>query len=164
MLVATEVRTAAWNHFQARFAEWMNAAIVGGFGIYLILHPGMFDDPRVAALWRGVKATGSQESWGLVCLLVGTARVAALWINGCHTRTPMVRLIASFFSALILTQICLGMLNAGVPNTGLVVYPILVLADLYSAFRASADMTFVARQKEEQEAEPSRVVSLTQRA
>ncbi len=165
MLIATEVRTAAWNHFQARFAEWMNAIIVGGFGSYLILHPGMFDDARVAALWSGMKAAGSQPTWGLACLVVGFARIGALWINGRHKRTPMVRLIASFFSAFIITQICLALWNTGVPNTGLIVYPVLVLADLYSAFRASADMTFVARQdKIAETAESGRVHSIAQRS
>lgn len=165
MLIATEVRTAAWNHFQARFAEWMNAVIVAGFGMYLILHPGMFDDPRVAALWAGLKAAGSQPTWGLTCLLVGIARITALWINGRHKRTPMVRLIASFFSAFIITQLSLALWNTGVPNTGLIVYPVLVLADLYSAFRASADMTFVARQGQTTEpAESGRVVNIAQRS
>lgn len=165
MIVATEVKTTAWNHFQARFAEWMNAFVLFGFGAYLVLHPAMFDDPRVSALWSGMKAAGTQGSWGLVCLIVGTGRFAALWINGRHKRTPMVRLIASFFSAFIITQICLGLWNAGVPNTGLIIYPVLVLADLYSAFRASADMTYVARQDEANEsAESGRVVNFAQRS
>jgi hypothetical protein len=161
MIVALETRTAAWHHFQARFAEWMNTVVLIGFGTYLILHPGMFDDPRVSALWVGLKAAAPQETWGLMSLLIGMARGGALWINGRHTRTPMVRLIACFFSAFILTQIVLGLWKAGVPNTGVIIYPVLILADLYSAFRASSDMTFVARQEQaEQAAETGRVSKL----
>lgn len=165
MLIATEIRTAAWQHFQARFAEWMNSGILACWGAYLILHPGLFADPRVAAQWAGLNAAGAQQTWGLVALIVGLSRLGALWINGRHKRTPMVRLLASFFSAFILTQIVLGLWNSGVPNTGIIVYSFLVLADIYSAFRASADMTFVARQNETAEAtESGRVVNITQRS
>lgn len=166
MIVALETRTAAWHHFQARFAEWQNAIVLFGFGCYLILHPGMFEDPRVAALWSGLKAAAPQQAWGLICVLVGVARIGALWINGKHKRTPMVRLVASFFSAFVLTQIVLGLWNAGVPNTGLILYAVLILADLYSAFRASSDMTFVARQEQSEKptAEPGRVVEFSRKS
>lgn len=164
MLIATETRVAAWNHFQARFAEWMNAVILVGFGLYLLTHPGMFDDPRVTALWAGLKGIGAQATWALVCVIIGSSRLTALYINGRHKRTPMIRLVASFFSAFILTQICLGLWASEAPNTGLIVYPVLVMADIYSAFRASADMTFVARQDQVNEnAEPGRAVSSPQR-
>jgi len=117
--------------------------ILVALGLYLILNPGLFDDASMGA-WSGLKTVAAQPTWGLILLVMGLARIVALYINGRHRRTPVVRLVASFFSAFVITQISLGMWNSGVPSTDLVVYPILVLADVYSAFRASADMTYVA--------------------
>lgn len=162
MIVAT-TKTTVWKHFQARFAEWFNAGILFSWGAYVILHPGMMTDPRVSALWQGLLRVAAQETWGMLALIVGFARMAALYVNGSHRRTPMVRLIASFFSAFILTQIVVGLFNGDGPNTGRIIYPALILADIYSAFRASADMTFVARHDLEAQAEPDRVVNLVQR-
>lgn len=163
MLIAT-TRTTVWKHFQARFAEWFNAGILTFWGCYVILHPGMMADPRVVALWQGLTNMAPQETWGMVALVVGLARSMALYVNGAHKRTPLIRLVACFLSAFILTQITLGLFHGNGPNTGLVIYPALILADIYSAFRASADMTFVARQDLETEhSEPGRVVSIAQR-
>jgi len=166
MIVATtSTRTTIWKHFQARFAEWLNAGILFFWGMYVLMHPGMMTAPGVAALWTGLLSIASEQTWGMLALIVGLTRGMALYINGAHRRTPMIRLIASFFSAFIITQIVVGMLNGGAPNTGLIVYPALIIADIYSAFRASADMTFVARREAEVEAatEAGRVVNFAQR-
>jgi hypothetical protein len=153
-----------WKHFAARALEWQNAAILMVWGAYLILHPGMFVDPRVATLWSGLRLIAAQETWGIVAFAVGFARLFALYVNGRHTRTPLIRLVASFFSAFVWTQVVLGMNNSGVPNTGLVVYTGLILADIYSAFRASADVTFVARQQQKVVESGSNVSSIGKRA
>jgi hypothetical protein len=139
-----EMSKPAWTHFHSRFVEWQNGLIVACWGLYLLLHPGMFESNGMISLWAGLKAVAPQNTWGIAAFLVGSARLMALYVNGRHRRTPAVRLIASFMSSFIITQIFLGLYNSGVPGTGLVVYPILVLADIYSAFRASADMTYVA--------------------
>jgi hypothetical protein len=166
MIVATTTKQTTWQHFQARFAEWQNATILTIWGSYVILHPGMFVAPKSGAIFIGLISVASQETWGMMALLVGVCRAAALYINGKHARTPAIRLISSFFSAFIITQIFVGLLNSGTPTTGLAVYPVLILADIYSAFRASADMTFVARQGLEMSdsAESRSVLNNTQRA
>lgn len=153
-----------WKHFAARALEWQNAAILTCWGAYVILHPGMFTDPRVANLWTGLIKIAAQETWGIVAFAVGFARLAALYVNGRHTRTPLVRLVTSFFSAFVWTQVVIGMANSAVPNTGLVVYTGLVLADIYSAFRASADVTYVARQQQGKVESSSNVTSIGKRA
>lgn len=139
------VVSTTWQHFQVRFSEWFAAFALFGWGVYLIVHPGMMLDSRVAALWTGMVAIMSQESWGLIAVLTGACRLGALYVNGHHTRTPAVRLVASFFSAFVWTQVSIGLWKAGVPNTGIWVYPCLVVADIYSAFRASGDVTLVSK-------------------
>lgn len=141
--------SSTWKHFQARFAEWFNAFVMTMWGVYVILHPGMFADPRLAALWVGLVQVADQQTWGLLAFCVGLVRLGALYVNGRRKATPSIRLAASFVSAFIWTQIVLGMWNGNTPNTGLVIYPMLILADIYSAFRAGSDATYVARREAE---------------
>lgn len=142
------ITESGWNHLQTRFAEWQNGLIMLGWGGFVLLHPGLFADPRTSIYWQGMLQMASQPSWGILAFSTGFVRLAALYINGRHHRTPTVRLIASFFSAFVLCQMCLGLAKSGLPAVNLVLYPILLLADLYSAYRASADMTFVSRKAE----------------
>lgn len=135
-------RYTTWQHFQARFAEWFNASVLFIWGINVVLHPSMFEDTE--ALYAGMLRIMSQTSWGLIAVIVGLVRLAALYVNGHHARTPTVRLIASFFSAFVFTQVFIGLWNSGVANTGFPVYAGLICADIYSAFRASQDVTFVS--------------------
>jgi hypothetical protein len=134
------------KHLQARFAEWFNAFVMMMWGAYVILHPGMFVDPRVSAIWGGLLQVASQQTWGLIAFVNGSIRLGALYVNGRRKVTPSIRLAASFVSAFIWTQIVLGIWNGGVSNPGLMIYPALILGDIYSAFRAGSDATFVARQ------------------
>lgn len=145
------VVSTTWQHFQVRFSEWFAAITLFGWGVYLIIHPGMMLDPRVASLWTGMVAIMPQETWGLAAVLTGACRLAALYVNGHHSRTPLIRLIASFFSAFVWTQVSVGLWKAGVPNTGVWLYPCLVAADIYSAFRASGDVTLVSKRLRESE-------------
>jgi hypothetical protein len=77
--------------------------------------------------------------WGGALLVVGLLRAAALFINGAYARTPIVRLICSFISAFIWLLFVVGLRRSKVANTGLVVYPFIVLLDVASAYRASCD-------------------------
>lgn len=134
-----------WQHFQVRFSEWFVAIVMFGIGVYITLHPGMMTDPRSGILWTGMVGMMSQESWGLAAAIIGGARLGALYVNGHHARTPTIRLIAAFFSAFFFTQLTVGLLKSGLSNTGVVTYACVVLADIYSGFRASQDVTFVSR-------------------
>lgn len=134
-------------HFPARFPEWLGAGTQAGWGAYLILHPGLFEDDRIKALWVGLAAMASQPTWGLAAMLVGIIRAFALFVNGAYVRTPVIRLVTSFASAFVWTQVIVGFLKSETPNTGLIVYTSLIVADIYSAYRASADVTLASRSK-----------------
>jgi len=142
---------STWKHFQVRFPEWLCAIVLTAWGLYLTTHPTMFTDPKTAPLWAGMNAMMSQPLWGMVATVVGVLRMGALYVNGAHSRTPMVRLIASFFSAFIWTQVLVGLWHANVSNTGLIAYTGYLVADIYSAFRASGDVTLAAKMRREAE-------------
>ena len=144
------VISTTWQHFQVRFSEWFGAGCLFAWGIYVTLHPSMFTAPATATVFAGMNAIMPQQSWGLMATLVGFTRLAALYVNGHHTRTPSVRLVASFFSAFVWTQVVVGLFNAHVAQTGVVIYTGMILADIYSAFRASGDVTLVSRRLREE--------------
>jgi hypothetical protein len=146
------------RHFPARFPEWHNAGILTTWGAYLVVNPEIMTSPATAALWTGLTdmtpiGYSAAALWGMLALVVGLLRACALFINGAFTRTPMIRLAASFISAFIWTQVVIGLVKTGIPNTGLVVYSWLVVADLVSAYRASCDMVYAEKQRRDLKSE-----------
>ena len=133
----------AWGHLQTRFSEWWMGGYMFVWGLYLAIHPGMFDQPE----WRGLQAAAPQSIWATVAAVSGFARLGALYVNGRHFHTPTIRLITSFVSLFIWTQVWIGCLKAPTDNIGVIGYSMLMLADIYSAYRASADVTLVSRSR-----------------
>jgi hypothetical protein len=95
--------------------------------------------------------------WGLLTVFLGLIRGAALFINGAYTRTPLIRLIMSFASAFVWTQICIGLVKSGVPNTGIIVYGGLVVMDIVSAYRAANDTVYAEKLRHDLKQERRRV-------
>lgn len=158
------------QHWPARKLEWLMSGFMISWGVYVLFHPTLFTDPATRDLFAGLAAFSNQFSefpaliWGGACFAVGLGRGIALLINGAWTRTPLIRTIASFFSMFLVTQITLGFWNSGVPNTGLVVYPWLIVADLLSAYRAAVDVVHAEMQRavdKENRRDPRRVASLS---
>lgn len=144
------------EHWPARKTEWMMSGFLLTWGLYVLFHPGLFTAPETAMLFSGLRAISDPVTmypalaWGGICVLVALNRAFALIVNGAWTRTPLIRLVASFLSIFIVTQIFIGLWKSGVPNTGLVVYPWFVVADLLSAYRAAVDVVHAQRQREAQ--------------
>ena len=142
------------QHWPARKLEWLMAGFLSGWGLYVLMHPRLFTDPATAELLSGLSAISAPFTpypalaWGGAAFLTGLCRIMALFVNGAYTRTPLIRLIAAFMSMFIVTQIVAGLWQSGVPNTGLVVYPWLIVADLLSAYRAAVDVVHAEKQRE----------------
>lgn len=131
------------DHFPARISEWFNGAILTCWGAFLLLHPNLFSQPELGSLWSRMDSMvwidyNAESVWGICAFTVGLLRLCALFINGAWSRTPLLRLITAAISAFVWTQVTIGLL--AVPNTGLVVYPWLVVIDLVAAYRAGRDV------------------------
>ncbi len=143
-------------HWPARKLEWLLSGFLMSWGVYVMFHPEIFTDPRTAQVFSGMAATTQALTpypaviWGMGAFLAGLLRSVALFINGAYTRTPVMRLIGSFVSLFILTQILIAMTRTGVPNTDMVTYAWLVIADLTCAYRAGIDAAFAERQRREE--------------
>lgn len=144
------------QHWPARKMEWLMSGVLVAWGWYVLMHPAMFSNDATKALFSGMEAISAPITeypallWGGGAFIVGLARGVALFVNGAWTRTPLVRVVASFISMFIFTQIVIGLWQSGVPNTGLVVYPWFVVADLLSAYRAAVDVVHAEKQREVQ--------------
>lgn len=126
------------KHFEARSLEWFIGFYLQMWGAYVLLHPGMFAGPG-KAVFGGLLDVASQEQWGFGAFVAGSTRVVALFINGRWGLTPIIRVATSFMSVFVWFWVCVGLYRSGIPQTGLIVYPGFVLADMFSAFRAASD-------------------------
>ena len=146
------------EHFPARVSEWFNAVILMSWGAYLLLHPNLFDTPRVGDLYEQMEAMvwvdyNPESVWGLVAFGVGGVRLTALFINGAWNRTPALRLVTAAVSAFVWTQVVIGLLQ--LPNAALSVYPWLVVIDLVAAYRAGRDVAFAEMTRKQNQREAS---------
>lgn len=144
------------QHWPARKLEWLMAGFMVTWGWYVLMHPAMFTDEPTAQLMAGMAAISAPFTiypalaWGGSAFATGVARTLALFVNGAYTRTPLIRVIASFVSMFISTQIVIGLWKTGVPNMGLVVYPWFLVADLLSTYRASVDAVHAEKLRQAQ--------------
>ena len=130
------------EHFPARIPEWANAWLLLSWGAYTLLHPGVFEQAPMqglVALSPVPSPDPAERFWGMITILVGAVRLAALFINGAYSRTPIVRLLTSLLSAFVWAQILNGIFSTGVPAHGLVMYSGALVLDLISAYRAGCD-------------------------
>lgn len=126
------------RHFAVRSLEWFNAVTLFSWGAYVSLHPGMFHDPDKGTVYSGLNVIMSQEAWGFAATMLSVIQLVSLFINGRWGLTPWIRAATSFLSVGAWFFVSAGIYLAG-PNTGLAIYPVLMLAGAYSAFRAASD-------------------------
>jgi hypothetical protein len=133
------------THFTARTLEWFGAGVMTHFGYYILTHPQLFTQDQTKELFSGLVTVAAKfgqapQAIGVVALLTGLLRATALFINGSYSKTPLIRLITAFASMYFWTNIVLGFTLSNVANTGLVVYPWWLLADVVSSYRAGYDL------------------------
>jgi hypothetical protein len=126
------------RHFAVRSLEWFSAAYLFSWGSYVALHPGLFDGPRLSVVFRPMLQWADQATWGYCATMVATIHLVGLFINGRWGVTPWIRCATSVLSVGAWFCISVGVLYAA-PNTGIAIYPGLLLADVFSAFRAASD-------------------------
>jgi cytochrome bd-type quinol oxidase subunit 2 len=134
MLIVKKLHT----HFRDRIVEWGLSYILISWGLVLLATPGAFLNHTVLA-YAGWASLARQETWGFASLIVGLLRLAALYINGAHSKTPLVRTIAAFASMFIWFWVTVGIFRLPYATTGIAVYPWLMAADAYSVYNAAGD-------------------------
>lgn len=106
-----------------RLLEWSNSLLIFLLGLVMWLAPMSFQRPGLAPF------SDHAIFWTVSCLVIGAARLIALWINGhWQNGTPLIRLAGAtlgtgIFAAFTMTflavstweSIALGVLVFGVP-------------------------------------------------
>lgn len=124
------------RHFEARSLEWFGGLWLTAWGAYVILTPSLFD---AQYSYHAMTYFMPQEVWGFFAFTGGLIRVVALFINGRWGITPMIRVATSFISVFLWFSITAGIYLSGMPSTGFILYPGLMLADMFCAYRAAGD-------------------------
>ena len=128
------------DHFKLRVSEWFATALLIQFGLILYGPEQVFPHApnfAVLATWA------SEQTWGLICLILGGIHWAALTINGTFPRfkySPHVRAISSFLACYLWFQITLGIAMSGQGGTGLGTYRLVLLLELWNFIRACQDV------------------------
>lgn len=121
---------------EKRLAEWGLALVLLLFGIILLQPAATFASPNFELMAR----VFPEEVWAAGCMAIGAVRLTVLVINGLWRRSPHLRVICAFLSIFVWTQVSLSFFVAGENvSTGLAVYPVFVLLDMISTYRAAAE-------------------------
>ncbi len=122
---------------QTRALEFVLATVMVAFGVVLLLPGSTFSSHAYSVVALFV----SEWTAGWLGLSVGIIRFAALTRNGRGQRTPVPRAIGCLAGCAFWTALTIGFAATIPPlSTGLAVYPVLALAELYSAKRAAGDL------------------------
>lgn len=138
MIIVRVVRDVT-DHFPARASEWALASILMLWGYTLLAFPGIFQS---STSYRELAQFMSESAWGVACLLVGGARLVALFVNGSFPKfrfSPHIRALMSYLSCYFWFAISFGIVIGQVPTTDLAVYPVLLMLDVYNGHRAACD-------------------------
>jgi hypothetical protein len=128
-----------------RRLEWLTTAVLGGFGVSLIVPGDTATSAPTFSAFRDVLWTG--EEWlALALVLLAMARALALAVNGLRGRpTSMVRFISAAIGSGIFWMLAVGFFwpwftgETDALSTGVITYAVLAAADYDSALKAARD-------------------------
>jgi len=119
-----------------RISEWLVSAILATWGLVVFF---INDATWAADVYSGLARIGDHRIWGAAALVIGCAKLIALFINGAMRRSPHARACGSFLAMFIWLQLSAAALFADALTVGLAVYPWLFLIEFYNLHRAARD-------------------------
>jgi hypothetical protein len=119
-----------------RVAEWFMGGVLSAMGVGILLQPTIFTANPVFAEFPRV--AGPPE-WGLGLLVVGVCRLATLTINGAWRKSPHLRMVMAGLSMLVWYQMSALSWEANTPNLNVVIYPAMLLLEIYCVYFAACD-------------------------
>lgn len=120
--------------FPTRASEWAVGLMLFNWSLVLTFNDGLFIGRESYSM---LAAIAPQSWWAAACLTIGGGRLIVLGINGMWRRTPHLRAAGAFLSCFFWFEIAVGMAASGVWATGMAIYPVLFLLDVYNAMRVA---------------------------
>lgn len=114
------------------------AAVMVGWGTVMLLPAQTFNQPA----YTGFRAIfGTEEGIGYVMLLIGTARLTALWINGHRRRvTYWTRNTAALVGWIVWIGMFFAHTLSGVIGVWLIFYPAFAVIEIINGKRSGEDI------------------------
>jgi hypothetical protein len=135
-MIFTHIGRSFRETFPGRASEWALGTMLALWAVILIVKP---DVMSMQPYYTAMTQLMTQSSWAILCILVGGGRLVVLFVNGFWRRSPHLRSLTSFLSSLVWFEVSIGLLQSGIINTGLAVYPVLFGLDVFNAIRAMGD-------------------------
>lgn len=134
------------DHLRLRYPSWIMSTILLGVGLVLLNNPNIFTNDTKAYQYVFADRTFDQRTWGVLCVVLSTARLAALVVNGTFKVFPWsnhIRGLGAALSCFIWLQIAFGVWVEGMRdgwNTATPIYFGLLVFDMANAFSAVEDI------------------------
>jgi len=122
--------------FPARASEWAMGVMLFNWAIVLSFNADLFQSETGLIIYQGFNDLAPQPAWAVLCLVVGGGRLIVLAINGAWRRTPHLRTVCAFISCLVWFEISIGLMQNGLFATGLAVYPVLFVFEIFNVMRS----------------------------
>ncbi len=132
------------RHCRNRLFEWTMTCALLGIGTEMVIWPNAFAVSKLQFMLDVINS----KCLMYYCLMVGVLRAFALYINGgWPVWGARVRMFTAVGSAAVWLQMGLSLVFVqiaidGPPSPSVPLYVALVLAELYSTYRAAADVRF----------------------
>ena len=124
-----------FRYGQTRWTEIWLACVMALFGAILLASGETFSLPS----YRVIRVYVGEDTAGALAVLVGGARLAALWYNGRRRRSPLVRVAGCACGFLFYVALALGFILSAPPLPTGLVYAVLAVAELHSSSRSARD-------------------------
>jgi hypothetical protein len=111
------------DHFPVRRSEWINSAVMVGWGAVLTM-----DDLPLYGSWVYLSVTLSETAWASLLMTIGAIRLIVLTINGTFPKSwygkwsAHVRVFMALLCAVAWVQLVLAGMRAPIWSTGVVAY------------------------------------------
>lgn len=120
------------DHFRSRFWEWLMSGMLGWAGIVILRPDDAFLHSQAYAV---MKLMASENTWGLLFVVVAAVRGAALFLNGTFAAfrrfSPLVRAAASGLSAFAWAFIAMGLWQGDAIYIGAATYFGMMIGDFF---------------------------------
>lgn len=138
------IRVVPTVYTPARDLEWFAAFMALAFGAILALPGSTFDS---GPQWTKFAATLPEGAWACLMIALALVRMAALLINGRRRRTPLLRALCAVLGAAVWGYVAMKMYVPSLSGvqTGVGVYSVAALADVWCAWRSGRDIPVAER-------------------
>lgn len=144
------------DHLHVRRSEWACAVILTWWGVALISPGSTFE---ISPTYLGLQRMASEWTWGILCTVTGSLRLAALILNGTFKDrwysqySPHVRCVSASLTAFIFITVVLGIVTGPTPfwpmTTALGTYSAIAWLDISNALGTAREAGWQTRENRE---------------